>query len=731
MPLILAIEPDRKQSSKIAALAKGPLQAELVIAESGERAIQMLGERVPDLVLTSMLLSPKDEAVVSERLRDLDAAGTRVQTLVIPVLGNASQRKEKQGGLLGGLFGAREKDSSPDGCDPAVFAAQITEYLERAACERRAAALEGETSKRREPLQIRPEPAAEESVREVFQEDRTVPAEPAYGASDGYVAAYEPAAPDTFVRSESVVYASDESPVPASSEPGAYASAEEPPAYAAPDPIAVEPGEPMAYGSSEPAAYTYVEPPADSTPERVYSSPEPMFSSTEPMFSSPEPVAFDAHSLSGAEPLETYAYPGAAETPSGSDALEASPVSDEPWEEIVLDEDDSTSRRRRVAGAEEPTHLITAEPIDLDAFVQELNAGHGTRPAAEPRVHERMVPVEPFTYTPLVDDEQDPAVAAWLNEPIAEPGTSVHTSAASETPIVASRAPEPPAPAPSFEPAPAPNQPVRSEDIFEDLELADFMIAMDTAPAVKTPPAEPAPPPVPRRPVGREPDPVLENDRWTPAAETREPAWSASSNSELSSLKAELSSLKAEVQSRKAEADAAKVRAEAEAVKVMAEAEAAKVRAEAEAARVRAEAEVAKVRAEAEAAKARAQAQAESAPPAPPRVEPPPAAPQADWVELLTAIKKDIEQLRSDRPEAAAVARPPAAKAPAGATPVPQAPGAARSKSSADLKKKKKKKAPQPVQDEWGFFDPEQAGFAALLQKLEESEDEDSPKSRN
>ena len=29
-----------------------------------------------------------------------------------------------------------------------------------------------------------------------------------------------------------------------------------------------------------------------------------------------------------------------------------------------------------------------------------------------------------------------------------------------------------------------------------------------------------------------------------------------------------------------------------------------------------------------------------------------------------------------------------------------------------------------PIQDEWGFFDPEQCGFAALLSKLEEITEE-------
>jgi hypothetical protein len=31
----------------------------------------------------------------------------------------------------------------------------------------------------------------------------------------------------------------------------------------------------------------------------------------------------------------------------------------------------------------------------------------------------------------------------------------------------------------------------------------------------------------------------------------------------------------------------------------------------------------------------------------------------------------------------------------------------------------------KPIQDEWGFFDPEQCGFAALLAKLDEIIDTD------
>ena len=46
-------------------------------------------------------------------------------------------------------------------------------------------------------------------------------------------------------------------------------------------------------------------------------------------------------------------------------------------------------------------------------------------------------------------------------------------------------------------------------------------------------------------------------------------------------------------------------------------------------------------------------------------------------------------------------------------------------------KRKPRPHKPTPVQDEWGFFDPEQCGFAALLAKLDEiTENEDTGKRR-
>src|SRR5262252_5157151 len=124
MPLILAIEPDRRQANQLTAMVRGKLHAELVLAESAERALAALGQRVPDLILTSALLSPKDENALGERLRALDGAAAHVQTLTIPVLASASGRgSSRAAGMLSALRRDKGKPAvSHDGCDPAVFA---------------------------------------------------------------------------------------------------------------------------------------------------------------------------------------------------------------------------------------------------------------------------------------------------------------------------------------------------------------------------------------------------------------------------------------------------------------------------------------------------------------------------------------------------------------------------------------------------------------------------------
>jgi hypothetical protein len=101
MPLILAIEPDKRQSSQLAAVVKG-LHAELVHRAGAAEALGALQGRVPDLVLTTSLISPKDDSALAAHLRELGAAAAHVQTVTIPLLGTAAPQRAK-GGMLAAL----------------------------------------------------------------------------------------------------------------------------------------------------------------------------------------------------------------------------------------------------------------------------------------------------------------------------------------------------------------------------------------------------------------------------------------------------------------------------------------------------------------------------------------------------------------------------------------------------------------------------------------------------
>lgn len=139
MSLILAIEPNKNQAHQLNALVRQHLKAELVTAPTAAAALAALGDRIPDVVLTPALFGLRDEAALTERLRQLGSDGSHVQTLAIPILAPTAAR-----GATNGLLG-RKKDKGAEGnvgCDPAVFADQIKIYLQRASVERRAQASE-------------------------------------------------------------------------------------------------------------------------------------------------------------------------------------------------------------------------------------------------------------------------------------------------------------------------------------------------------------------------------------------------------------------------------------------------------------------------------------------------------------------------------------------------------------------------------------------------------------
>lgn len=174
MALILAIESDRRQVNHLTTIVRGKLHAELVLGDTAEGALERLGDRVPDLILTSALLSPKDEQALGERLRRLNGVAAHVQTLTLPMFGSASNNSPNgRGGVLSALLGDRGPAAGPDGCDPAVFAEQCREYLRRAAADRKARHDEDP-----ETIEIAAEPSS--IVAAVAALEETVAVEPAH-----------------------------------------------------------------------------------------------------------------------------------------------------------------------------------------------------------------------------------------------------------------------------------------------------------------------------------------------------------------------------------------------------------------------------------------------------------------------------------------------------------------------------------------------------------------------
>jgi CheY-like chemotaxis protein len=133
MSLILVVEPDSRHAAQLASIARNHLHAELVMADSGDRAVAALAHRVPDIVLTAPLLPHRDEAVLSDYLRGLGEAGAHVQTLTIPILSSAAASPR---GKRGRFRRERAEPGIPEGCDPALFAEQVGQYL-RSARQRR------------------------------------------------------------------------------------------------------------------------------------------------------------------------------------------------------------------------------------------------------------------------------------------------------------------------------------------------------------------------------------------------------------------------------------------------------------------------------------------------------------------------------------------------------------------------------------------------------------------
>lgn len=137
MPLVVAIVPDREQARRVEAVVRGRVGADLVAGATARQALAALDGRIPDLILIPALLSPRDEAAIAERLRELGPAAAHVQAITVPLLDDERGAGRARRSPLRLLRRKRPPEATTR-CDPAVFAEQVAAYLERARAERAA-----------------------------------------------------------------------------------------------------------------------------------------------------------------------------------------------------------------------------------------------------------------------------------------------------------------------------------------------------------------------------------------------------------------------------------------------------------------------------------------------------------------------------------------------------------------------------------------------------------------
>jgi hypothetical protein len=137
-PLVLAIEPDLRQAAIVKRIVREKVLADVTVVDTRDAALEAMRTSVPDVLLLSALLSPRDEDELFAHLRTLEHA-EHLQTHTIPQLASAIAPGESKPskGLLSSLWRRKESGRAPAGCDPDLFADEIRTYLQRASEKKR------------------------------------------------------------------------------------------------------------------------------------------------------------------------------------------------------------------------------------------------------------------------------------------------------------------------------------------------------------------------------------------------------------------------------------------------------------------------------------------------------------------------------------------------------------------------------------------------------------------
>jgi CheY-like chemotaxis protein len=130
MAQILAIEPDAERSVILRRLVKESLNIDVVLAGSADEAIAKLAESEPDLILTSSLLSPREDDHVATHLR-LSPTLDHLPVLTIPALVEERTQAQKRGLISRLLPKFRRRQHTWPTYDFNAIAARIEDALEQ------------------------------------------------------------------------------------------------------------------------------------------------------------------------------------------------------------------------------------------------------------------------------------------------------------------------------------------------------------------------------------------------------------------------------------------------------------------------------------------------------------------------------------------------------------------------------------------------------------------------
>ena len=288
-PLVLAIEPDLRQAAIVKRIVREKVLADVTVVDSRDAALEAMRTTVPDVLLLSALLSPRDEDELFAHLRTLEHA-EHLQTHTIPQLASANGHdgEKPSKGLLAAFRRRKGTGSAPAGCDPEIFADEVRTYLQRASEKKRevrdAAVTPVISPAARTKSAEAPAPQTSETASPPVASSWESPFEwrPTRETKAAVTPAAEPAAPEAV----------------AGPRPGAFA-------VPLPEPVVVPPYESVVAPEPEPVAVE-PEPVAVARPEPVVvASPEPVVVASSKPIVAAEPVVFEPEPVvvARAEPI--------------------------------------------------------------------------------------------------------------------------------------------------------------------------------------------------------------------------------------------------------------------------------------------------------------------------------------------------------------------------------------------------------------------------------------------